>query len=236
MASPHEWNSLGAVNGNPGQVRAAIAEMRRRLAGMARLAVVTERRLDLGFALADRLRRLPAARRWAAVFAAIRPLHGLCLGRPTDAPVDNLLWQYGGGALKAREFDTSDCGLLYICPALPMDGRMVAQTLQDMERVAADHGQSLYVTLNIETATSLVAVTNLMFDRSDPAQSARARACADTMHQMLRLAGLEVYRARTDMMASVVARGPDYWRVVRELKRVLDPDNIIAPGRYNLAE
>jgi 4-cresol dehydrogenase (hydroxylating) len=36
------------------------------------------------------------------------------------------------------------------------------------------------------------------------------------------------------MMAGIVARDPQHWRIVRSLKLGLDPDNIIAPGRYNL--
>ena len=38
-----------------------------------------------------------------------------------------------------------------------------------------------------------------------------------------------------DMMGSITDPGSAYWRMVRELKQVFDPDNIIAPGRYNLA-
>jgi 4-cresol dehydrogenase (hydroxylating) len=51
----------------------------------------------------------------------------------------------------------------------------------------------------------------------------------------LRGKGLEVYRARADMMDRIVSESDPYWQTVRELKRALDPDGIIAPGRYNLA-
>ena len=62
LAAPQEWTSLGAVTGNAGQVRAAVGEMRRRVRGLARLNVVTERRLDWAFKLIDCLRSLPLAR------------------------------------------------------------------------------------------------------------------------------------------------------------------------------
>jgi len=234
LAAPQEWTSLGAVTGNTGQVRAAVIEMRRRVRGLARLMVVTERRLDWAFKLVDRLRSMPPARRMAAVLSAIRPLHGLCLGRPTDVAVDNLLWQFGAPQLSAAEFERSDCGLLYISPALPMDGQFVARMLDELQCLAQTHGHSLYITVNIETPTSMVAVINLLFDRRDAEQQARAQRCADEMNEHLRRAGLEVYRAHVDMMAGIVARDPEHWRIVRSLKLGLDPDNIIAPGRYNL--
>jgi 4-cresol dehydrogenase (hydroxylating) len=35
-------------------------------------------------------------------------------------------------------------------------------------------------------------------------------------------------------MHHVVSEDDSFWRTVRDLKKALDPNNIIAPGRYNL--
>ncbi|HEX6735237.1 MAG TPA: FAD-linked oxidase C-terminal domain-containing protein, partial [Azonexus sp.] len=99
--------------------------------------------------------------------------------------------------------------------------------------VARKHRHNLYMTLNIETSTSMVAVINLLFDRSLPEETARAHRCADDMLACIRRHGLEPYRARTDMMKDIVTDN-EYWRTIRHLKAIFDPDNIIAPGRYNL--
>jgi 4-cresol dehydrogenase (hydroxylating) len=104
-----------------------------------------------------------------------------------------------------------------------------------MQSVAAGFEHQLYITLNIETTTSLVAVTNLLFDRGDAAATANAHACARALWEYLRGRGLEVYRARSDMMADVTDAQDPFWRTAWALKSVFDPDNLIAPGRYNLA-
>jgi 4-cresol dehydrogenase (hydroxylating) len=236
IVAPNEWTSLAALTGSARQIRAAIAEIRRRTRALARLMVVTERLLDVGHAIAHRLRFIPYARAYAAVLAASRPLHGLALGVPTDVAIQSLLWTFGHSSDRAAEFDQSRCGLLYVSPALPLDGRMAAEVAGGMKSVAAEHGHTLYMTLNIETDTSLVAVANLLFDRTVPVEVARAHACADALLAFVRSKGLEIYRARADMMESIVAATPDHWRQLRELKRVFDPDNVIAPGRYNLAQ
>ena len=116
-----------------------------------------------------------------------------------------------------------------------MDGAFVADVVAEMTAIAAQHQNKLYVTVNIETSTSLVAVTNLLFDRSSTAETAQAQRCADALLAYIRSRGLEVYRARSDMMGSVVDEGSDYWQVVRRLKAAIDPGNIISPGRYNLS-
>lgn len=229
---PGEWSALAAVTGTARMVRAVVAELRQGLGRLARITVVTKSRLDLAFAAADSLRELRLPRHAAAVFSAIRPLHGLALGIPTDAPVHGLLWQFGAVHLDPTQLDQSPCGLLYVCPAMPMEGHFVQSALQAFADISSAHQMPLYITVNIETRTSLVAVMNLLFERNDPTQVIAAHRCAEALHQQIHRLGLEVYRARSDSMGLVTKRNPEYWAQVRRLKLALDPDDIIAPGRY----
>jgi 4-cresol dehydrogenase (hydroxylating) len=234
LAAPHEWTGMAGVAGSAGQVRATVVDVRRRLGGIAQVRVVTDGMLDLGYRLAHGLRFLSRARATAAAIAAIRPLHGLVRGEPNDVAVDNLLWRFGRSDLPAARLDDSNCGLLYINPALPMNGELVSCFVRRMCDVAAGFGFELAVTINVETGTSMVAVANLLFDRALPDQVERAHTCAKALLQLIHREGLEVYRARVDMMGDVVDAASPHWQMVRALKLALDPDNIIAPGRYNL--
>lgn len=233
--APYEWTSLSGVMGSKGQVKAAVAEVKRVMGGIAKLTVVDDAKLETGMRLLHPLRHAwPWARANAAAIAAIRPLHGLADSSPTDAAIANLLWRYGRPEAAATELDASDCGLIYVNPALPMDGRGVVKVIDGMKRVAAARGHELHMTLNIETTTSFVAVANLLFDRRNDAAVANAQACATELWKYLRHEKLEVYRARADMMSDLVDDADAFWRTAWALKRVFDPDNLIAPGRYNL--
>lgn len=234
--APYEWTSLGGVSGSAAQVRAALAEVKRSMSGIARVTVVDDAKLDLGFGLLHPLRGISSlARANAAAIAAIRPLHGLATGKPTNAAIDNLLWRYGHPEWSAQRLDETNCGLLFVNPALPMDGAAAVAAVQCMQATAGEFGHKLYLTLNIETPTSMVAVANLLFDRSSEAETVKAQACARALRQTLRARGLEVYRARADMMSEVVDPQDPFWQTVWRLKSVFDPDQVIAPGRYNLA-
>ena len=229
-----EWTSLASVMGNSGQVKAALREIRCRTRRFTRLRVITDELLDLGYAVFHRLRFIPFARANAAAISAMRPLHKLALGVPTDIAVENLLWKFNHSNNCATELDQSRCGLLFVNPALPLDGQFVAGIIEGMKSVAAHYGHTLYMTINVETTTSLVAIINLLFDRASSEEVDRAHTCADALLTYIRSKGLEPYRARADMMDKIVATSPDYWKRIRALKQIFDPDNIIAPGRYNL--
>ena len=234
FAAPHPWTGLGGLAGSRRLVRAALADVRARLRGVAYVRWFDDARLALGLRLADGLRAWQPARVRAAALSAMQPLHGLATGTPSDAAVDNLLWRFGDGALQAHRFDESDCGVLYVNPALPLDGAFVVDVLAGMDAIGRAHEQQLQVTLNIETELSLVAIVNLLYARTDLRAASLARRCAEALHAYIRSRGLEVYRARTDMMATVVEPDSGYWRTLRQLKAVFDPDNIIAPGRYSI--
>lgn len=233
LVAPDQWTSLGGIAGTAKQVKAAMDEVRSRMGEVARVMFIDDFKLDLGYAVLNRFRFIPWAKANAAAISAIRPLHGLAAGIPTDAAIDNLLWRFGRSDLPAERLAESNCGMLFISPALPMDGAFVARLVARMTEIAAGFAHDLYVTVNIETDNSMVAVTNLLFDRADPAAVERAHRCAGALHAEVKAQGLEVYRARVDMMPEVVSADSDYWKVIRQLKAVFDPDNIISPGRYN---
>lgn len=235
IVAPYEWASLAAVTGNAGQVRSAISEIRKRIRRIGRVMIINEQLLDIGYAVTHALRFIPFARANAAAIHSIRPLHALALGQPTDVAIDNLLWKFGRTDLPAKALDESNCGLLFVNPALPLDGKAVVKVIEELKTVASNHQHKLYMTLNIETPTSMVAVINLLFDRSDQEEVSRAHRCADAMLACIRRHGLEPYRARADMMKDIV-QDNEYWRMIRRLKEVFDPRNIIAPGRYNLPD
>lgn len=232
--APGGWTALASVSGNREQVKAALRQIRERTAKFARLKVIREEQLDVAFSTSHRLRALPVMRRAAAVLSALRPLYRLALGVPTDIAIENLLFDFGHTRTDASELDRSRCGLLFVNPAMPLDGQFVADVVDGMKKIAARYRHNLYMTINVETKTSLVAVINLLFDRSSKEDTTRAHACADALFSYIRKRGLEVYRARADMMGEVVGTDLEYWTKIRALKQVFDPENIIAPGRYNL--
>jgi 4-cresol dehydrogenase (hydroxylating) len=228
------WTALASLDGNAAQVRASLAEVRARLRGLATVRIYGLGLLRAVAGAADALRGWTPARRVAAALSAVVPLQHLALGEPTDIAFQNLFWLHREFDRPAADYASSRCGILFVNPALPADGPFVQRVVAELGQVAAGQGQPLYVTVNIETAHTVVAVINLLYDRADEASRSAALRCSEAMHCRIRELGLELYRARTDQMADVTGQTPGHWALMDRLKQAWDPDRIIAPGRYGL--
>jgi len=226
------WTGLVGVSGSRLQCRAALIEIRARLHGIATVRSFSTGLLKAAARVADALRAVPQARSIAAALSAVQPLQQLAQGTPSDIAFENLLWQFGAAGMSPSLYGRSRCGVLFVSPALPLDGAYAADMVKTLGVVAGRYGHELYVTVNLDSDRSMVAVTNLLFDTSDREQMQRAHACSSAMLAHLHSEGLELYRARTDQMAAVTTRNPEHWAVLERLKQAWDPDGIIAPGRY----
>jgi 4-cresol dehydrogenase (hydroxylating) len=80
---------------------------------------------------------------------------------------------------------------------------------------------------------ALVAIISIAFDASDPAEAQRAKECYRAALTRAFELGYPPYRVGIDAMDLLgQAREDPFWNATEALKRALDPDGIIAPGRY----
>ncbi len=75
----------------------------------------------------------------------------------------------------------------------------------------------------------------LIFDRTDPDEPKRADACYRALVEAFRRHGISVGRAPTDYQAMHQShRTPAFRAACDAIKAALDPNGIIAPGRYGI--
>jgi 4-cresol dehydrogenase (hydroxylating) len=115
------------------------------------------------------------------------------------------------------------------CPALGRDAR----TLVDLVRsLLAAHGFPPLLSLRFTNGRAIVLVLRIVFDRKDEERSAVARACRQAILDAAMAAGYPPARIPSDAMDRLDPADDSYWRLVRRIKGVVDPENILAPGRY----
>lgn len=152
-------------------------------------------------------------------------------------PSDDALLSLGYGQRRLIRPDPvgSGVGTLFLVPILPFSGRDVQAAMRIIDTEFKRFGFSPYVTLNLVEHSSLEAVVNLTFERGDKLQKRRAHACILRAFSKLLYAGYPPQRMSVFQMAELKefrALDLGHRKAIHDLKRIFDPDHIIAPGRY----
>lgn len=84
-------------------------------------------------------------------------------------------------------------------------------------------------------AREMTAVFDLLYDRNDPAEMAKAHACYQKLLTEFGKIGIGVYRTNIGFMDQAAAlQGEVRMDVNRRIKQALDPNGIIAPGKSGI--
>jgi 4-cresol dehydrogenase (hydroxylating) len=234
------WTIAGGLYGSKNQVAAARREVSRRLSGAGRrLQFFDERKLDLADRVLSPFTRFPKAAALRRKLAALRAVYDMNRGRPSPRFLAGAYWRHRGGLPK--DFDRADpardgCGLIWLPPVLPFTGDAVRQALSLAEPIFAQHGFDFFATLSTVTERALSAVMTIAYDKSSQAETDAARACYRDLLQAMVRGGYPPYRLNPAAMAANMLAEDPYWQTVDDLKRVLDPHRIVAPGRYSRFE
>lgn len=227
------WTAIGGVSGTADEVRARIKETRKRLGTFCTVGTVTAeniRRAEWIYKLLGR-----AGMRKRAMLEGAKSLVDFCTGTPSNGALLSPRWAIGElPGVGAADLDDSKVGLLFCCPALPLEGEKARKEIARAEAVFGRFGFQPYITLNLINTKVLLCVLNLVFDRTDPDRTAQAHCCVDTLFEEWAKVGIYPYRLGVQSMEQFVHPSDPFWKIAANLKRTFDPNHIIAPGRYNL--
>jgi len=229
------WSAVGGLMGPPDQLRASVRALRRAMRGVARVTILDDARIAFARAALRRLGFSDYLRRQAALLEAVWPLYELTKGIPTDAPLHSVYWPVGDAEPDDwREPDRGPAGLLYCLPILPAEGGTAAAAMQWAEEIFGRRGFTPYSTLNLMDDRSFECVITLAFDRERPERQSAAHEAIRELEDRYAAEGFPVYRTGLASLPRLVRADDPFWQTAREVKKALDPNGIIAPGRYSL--
>jgi 4-cresol dehydrogenase (hydroxylating) len=227
------WNVAGAIYGTTETVAATRKALRRALAGYD-ITFLDDRTLSAAERLQGLLNRVGLGQSLGERLEVVKPVYGLLKGIPSDEHLRGAGWRVRGPA-PVDPTDPLDChaGLLWIAPVLPASGASSVEVMRLLDPIFEKHGFEPLVTFTLITERALVCVSNLSFDRREPDDAARAKACYDELTARLAAEGYISYRTGPEGMAKLADHSDVFWDVTAQLKDALDPQNVISIGRYN---
>ncbi|UMP07012.1 FAD-binding oxidoreductase [Amycolatopsis sp. EV170708-02-1] len=135
------------------------------------------------------------------------------------------------------QVDASPVGWLMFLPTVPLRRASLLEAIDLMRIESEAHRTAAMLEFNVISQHSTNMVTQIPFVR-EPASIERAHALRRAARKSFLRAGFPPYRSNIDQEPLELAdRSVDFQDgPLSELKRLCDPDGIIAPGRYVVAE
>jgi 4-cresol dehydrogenase (hydroxylating) flavoprotein subunit len=125
-------------------------------------------------------------------------------------------------------------GVLFHMPVSAMKGSFVEQLCNMSEDILRRFGFD-YLSMNWCNDRDMHQTTGIFFDRTDPAQLQAAHDCYDVLMQETSRAGFGNYRCSVHYMDKAAELfGPELRAFHRSIKRAIDPNAILAPGKSGI--
>lgn len=128
--------------------------------------------------------------------------------------------------------DRDGCGLMWFAPLIPLDPPVVRDYVQQVAKICLFHDVDPLITLTAISPRCFDSTVPILFSKDTPGDAAKARKCYDELLRESALMGLFPYRLDIDHMHLFAnPEVPAFW-LGQSIKRLLDPHNLLAPGRY----
>ncbi|MCM0611811.1 FAD-binding oxidoreductase [Marinobacter sediminum] len=228
------WSGVGAIYATKEVARAARRTLRRLLGPVTdRLVFINQRKVDMARTIA---RVLPGrlATRVKGMADTLSGALEIMHGTPNDVALSLAYWRSGSLPDTGRPKNPArdGCGLIWFAPLVPIRGKDVRRYIDMIERICPQYGVNPLITLTTVNDRCFDSTVPLLFDRGDADATARANDCYRALFNAGQQEGFLPYRLNIDGMGALNTGDSAFSRLTSQLKAAVDPNFILAPGRY----
>lgn len=155
-----------------------------------------------------------------------------CLGGQPSSPAWACYLHMGPDLPSSPAPDRDACGVLFCAPAVPLTAREVMATARVLREIPLQHRFEPCITINVLDERSACLVCGIYFDRREAEADLEAETCWRELHRALNKLGAFPHRFGVLSMEERPKQSREVRAVLDRLKEILDPDRILAPGRY----
>jgi len=225
------WSGSGGLYGTRRQVAEARRILRDALKGkVERLKFLDDRTLGLASRFAKPYQLLTG---WdlRRTLELIRPVYGLLKGVPAAHPLASCYWRKRTPPPSQMDPDRDGCGLLWCAPVAPMEGEHATRMAHLASEILLGYGFEPAISLTLITERSVCCVVSISYDRNEPGQDEQAMACYKHLLGALNEQGYYSYRLGIQAMSELSSQD-GYGGLLQKIKNAVDPNGVLAPGRY----
>ncbi len=229
------WNASGGLYGTKLQVTEGKRLLQKELFSQrGKLQFLSEDKLRLAIRFARPFKIFSGLdiRRTAKL---VKPVMGLMRGEPmsSDFALSSAYWRKRNPPPSKPDPDKDLCGLLWYAPTSPADGKKVENLANLTVKIMLQFGFEPMISLTMITPRLIYSVLAITYDREIEDEDRKAMACYEELVQECQKQGYYPYRLGIQSQNQSTA-SREYMHLLQSLKKSLDPNGILAPGRYRL--
>ena len=159
---------------------------------------------------------------------------GTGLGVPGDENIRSAYWRKKSPVPEDMDPDRDRCGVIFCVPAVPFEGQHVLAALEIVEHTLARYEFEPILIIGCISERVVYINVDITYDREVEGEDERALECHDALLGRLIGTGYVPYRLGIESVRLLPEPYDDTGKLLGALKKTLDPNNILAPGRYGL--
>ena len=225
------WSGVGVIYGTPDVVHGVKKFIKRRVKTVSdRIVFLTPRVMKT----LNWVSKIPGfSKRFSPLCQRLEAAVQNFSGRPSEVALPLAYWLNRSG-LPDKPLNPSHngSGLIWYSPLIPMKGESARDYVTMVEKICRKHGIEPAITFTSCSQQCFDSTLPILFERDSGEAAKRAQACYDELLESGRQLGYFPYRHGIGSMNKVVNDDAVCWRIVNAIKSTLDPQRVLAPGRY----
>lgn len=226
------WTGFATLYGTNRIVTAAQKEIKAALAGIAtRLVFFSQRKAQTLSKIASLLPGMTGQRLASTANTLVKALE-LANGLPNETALPLAYWRNPGPRGLSLDPSRDRCGLIWYAPLVPMRPLAARTYVNMVARITGAHGIEPLVTFTSVGDKLFDSTVPLVFDRNSEEAVSAATTCYRELLREGRSHGFFPYRVGIGAMKMLSELQSDSKAFHERLRKSVDPDGLIAPGRY----
>jgi 4-cresol dehydrogenase (hydroxylating) len=229
------WIGAGYVSGPQMVVDAATHSVRKRLKNIVHSLSFFDQKSVQRARFFNRILPMPMRTKFHKRITAIQDFLDIVSGMPSRVALPLAYWKSNrpSGAATKDNPASDGCGLIWYSPIIPMRSTAVLNYVRMVTGICRQYGIEPLITLTSLSHLCFDSTIPILFDRNDPQEVERAEECFKELFNRGLAQGVPPYRVGANHMAQLTNMQCTHWKTVGRMKEAIDPNNILAPGRYS---
>lgn len=129
--------------------------------------------------------------------------------------------------------DKDHCGIVWTCHAFPYEGKELLRIFKDVEKIILNYGFEPNLAVIFPSERCCYIFPAIIYDRDVEGEDERALLAHNMIMKYMFKHGHAPYRLGIQSMNVMNLEQGGYTNLIRSIKGIVDPEDILAPGRYS---